>query len=105
MILASLSKNPVCKGFPVSHPIAKPQHLSLQLENSKAHPRYLLREITCLPVKFLFVFHPHVLRKGIVVFVRVTVDDHVFTDDARASAAATWVFHGCAFDSKSAIKK
>lgn len=56
------------------------------------------RAATCLPVELLFVLHPHVLRKGIVIFVGVPVDNHIFADDAGASAAATWIFHGCVSD-------
>lgn len=56
------------------------------------------RGATCLPVELLFVLHPHVLRKGIVIFVGVPVDNHIFADDAGASAAATWIFHGCVSD-------
>lgn len=56
------------------------------------------RGATCLPVELLFVLHPHVLREGIVIFVGVPVDNHIFADDAGASAAATWIFHGCVSD-------
>ena len=49
---------------------------------------------TNLSVELLFIFHPHVLCKWIVIFMRMTVNYHIFIDDAWASTAATWIFHG-----------
>lgn len=61
--------------------------------------------MTCLPVKLLFVLHPHVLSKGVVILVRVPVDDHILADDAGAGTAATRVLHGCHSDPKPATEE
>lgn len=56
--------------------------------------------LTYLPVEFLFIFHPHIFCKWIIIFMRVTIHDHIFTDNAWTSTPTTWIFHGCAFELK-----
>lgn len=55
---------------------------------------------THLPVELLFVFHPHVLSKWIIIVMRVAVYYHIVIDNAWTSTSATWIFHGCAFELK-----